>query len=175
MPIVPHPPTPSPKILIFFLLVLAFSAVGWAAENHYQLYLSGPSVSKHFHPYHDQFNDFHWGLGVEAYRLKKHWLLGVNGHYMFNDSTGRPSYWIGVVPGYFAGSRKSLWGALELIVGGLKKAEYNHNRFSPFAMPYLTVGFNRVGLNVLYIPAIARLTAPILLVQLKVQVYPFHL
>ncbi len=163
------------KVLLIFLLVLALSQLGWPEGDRCLLYLSGPSVSKHFHPYHDQFNDFHWGIGAEAYRLKRHWLLGVNGHYMFNDSTGRPSYWIGAVPGYFVGKRKSLWGALELIVGGLKKVEYNHNRFSLFAMPYLTVGFNRVGLNVLYIPAVARLTAPILLVQVKILVCPFHL
>jgi len=163
------------KILLFFWLVLAFSVLGWAAESRYLLHLTGPSVSKHFNAYHDQFNDFHWGLGIEAYYKKNNWLLGVNGHYMFNDSTGRPSYWIGVAPGYFVGEQKKIWGSLAVIVGGLKKVEYNQGRFSFFALPYLTMGYHRIGLNVGYIPRIVHVTNPILLVQLKILVFPFHL
>ena len=115
------------------------------------------------------------GLGVEAYLRLGHWLVGGNVHFMFNDSNDRPAYWIGVAPGYMIGGQKYLWGSLALIVGGLKKAEYNGGKFSAFALPYLTVGFNRVGLNVGYIPRIAGVSMPILLVQLKLLVYPFHL
>ena len=93
---------------------------------------------------------------------------------MFNDSNDRAAYWIGVASGYLAGDPKKLWGSLAVIVGGLKKEWYNHGRFSLFALPYLAVGFNRLGLNVDYIPRVHGVTAPILLVQLKFLVCPWR-
>jgi len=158
----------------FVLLGLVFSTAGLSGEGRYLLHLSGPSVSKHFGPYHDRFNDFHLGLGVEAYCKKGRWLFGGNGHFMFNDSNGRTSYWVGIAPGYFIGDQKKIWGSLAIIVGGLKKAEYNEGRFSLFGLPYLTVGYNRIGLNIGYIPRIVHVTYPILLLQLKILIYPFQ-
>jgi len=159
---------------LLLFLCLAAPAAGFGGAGSGVVYLSGPSLSKHFHPYGSQLNDFHLGLGVEAYYRKHNWLLGGNGHFMFNDSNDRTSFWIGVAPGYFVGAQAKLWAALALIAGGLKKAEYNGGRFSFFALPYLTVGYNRVGLNVGYIPRIDNVTRAILLVQLKVLVYPFR-
>jgi hypothetical protein len=153
---------------------MASSTIGFASEGRCLIYLTGPSVSKHYLPYNDRFSNFHLGLGVEAYFQKGRWLLGGNGHFMFNDSNDRAAYWIGVAPGYMAGNPKKLWGSLAVIAGGLKKAWYNGGRFSLFALPYLCVGFNRAGLNIGYIPRIHGVTAPILLVQLKLLVYPLR-
>jgi hypothetical protein len=154
---------------------MAVSASGLPGQQErFLVYLTGPSLSRHFHPYHDRFNDLHLGVGVEAYLCKNRLLLGVNGHYMFNDSMDRPSYWVGVAPGYFTGRQKKWWAALALVAGGLKKHEYNRGRFSLFALPYLTVGFKRAALNIGFIPRIAGVTNPILLVQLKVLAYPFR-
>jgi len=159
-----------------FLLLLGLAlAPAWlSGQNRFLVHLTGPSLSRHFGPYYDKFNDFHLGLGVEAYYRKNHWLLGGNGHFMFNDSNDRASYWIGIAPGYFVGDQKKLWGSLAVVVGGLKKHEYNEGRFSLFALPYLTFGYNRIGLNIGYIPKIVNVTHPILLAQLKVLVYPFN-
>lgn len=157
----------------FLLLVLA-AAAAFPGDGRFLAYLTGPSVSKHYLPYNDRFNNFHWGLGVEAYFQRGRWLIGGNGHYMFNDSNERAAYWIGVAPGYMAGDPKKLWGSLAVVAGGLKKDWYNDGRFSLFALPFLAVGFNRLGLNIAYIPRIARVTAPILLVQLKLLVYPWR-
>ncbi len=156
------------------LLVLAAPAMVFPREGRLLVHLTGPSLSKHFHPYDDQFNNFHLGLGVETYLQKGHWLIGANGHFMFNDSNDRTSYWIGLAPGYWLGDLKKMWGSLAVIMGGLKKAEYNQGRFSVFALPYLTLGFNRIGLNFGYIPRIVGVTEPILLVQLKLLFYPFR-
>jgi hypothetical protein len=159
--------------ILSLLLGLLVSPAGLMGENQYLIHLTGPSLTKHFGPYHDQFNDFHLGLGVEAYYRKNHWLFGCNGHFMFNDSNGRTAYWIGIVPGYFVGNQKKLWGSLAVIVGGIKKNEYNEGRFSFFGLPYITVGYGRIGLNAGYIPKIVNVTYPILIFQLKILVYPF--
>lgn len=162
------------NLLLLLLLGLALAPAWLSGQERFLVYLTGPSLSRHFSPYHDRFNDFHLGLGVEAYFRKNRLLLGVNGHYMFNDSNNRTSCWIGVAPGYFVGTQKKLWAALAAVVGGLKKHEYNNGRFSLFALPYLTIGYNRIGLNIGYIPKISNVTCPILLVQLKILVYPFR-
>ena len=161
---------------LFFLLLLglALAPAGLPGQGRCLVYLTGPSFSRHFSPYHDRLNELHLGLGVEAYYRKKHLLLGGSGHFMFNDSNNRTSYWIGMAPGYFVGVQKKFWAALAAVVGGLKKHEYNNGRFSFFALPYLTIGCNRIGLNIGYIPRISSVTCPILLVQLKVLVYPFR-
>ena len=162
------------KISFFLLLASALSPVGLAGQGNCLVYLTGPSFSRHFSPYHDRLNELHLGLGVEAYFKKNHLLLGGSGHFMFNDSNNRTSCWIGMAAGYFVGAQKKLWAALTAVVGGLKKHEYNNGRFSFFALPYLTIGCNRIGLNIGYIPRISSVTCPILLVQLKVLVYPFQ-
>jgi len=129
-------------------------------------------VSQHFGPYRGQLNDLHLGIGVEAYRGGRHWRIGCSGHYMFNDSKDRAAYWLGVAPGYFVGNQRKLWASLALVAGGLKKAEYRDGRFSIFAMPFLAVGYNRVALNVAYIPRIVDVSYPVLLIQIKVLVLP---
>jgi hypothetical protein len=157
-----------------FLLIVLAAAAAFPSAGRFLAYVTGPSVSKHYLPYNDRFNNFHLGLGVEAYFQKGRFLIGGNGHFMFNDSNDRAAFWIGVAPGYMAGNQEKLWASLAVIAGGLKKAEYNGGRFSAFALPYLAMGFNRVGLNVGYIPRIRGVTAPILLVQLKFLAYPWR-
>jgi|GEM_PF-1682396 len=162
------------SLLFLLLLDLALAPARLSGQGSCLVHLTGPSLSRHFSPYYDRFNDFHLGLGIEAYFKNNHLLLGGNCHFMFNDSNNRTSYWIGVAPGYFVGAQKKLWGSLAAVVGGLKKHEYNNGRFSLFALPYLSIGFNRIGLNVGYIPKISSVTCPILLAQLKVLLYPFQ-
>lgn len=154
-------------------LILAAAAAGLSGDDTWQVFLSGPSWTYHFSRHNSYLNNLHSGVGVEAHRRLGRWLLGANGHYMFTDSNNRPSWWIGVAPGYLAGDAKKLWGSLAAVVGGLKKFEYNGNRFSLFALPYAAVGFGRLGLNVAYVPSVAG-TTPFLLVQIKVLVFPFR-
>ena len=161
------------KSILLLLLGLAAAAPAFADAGRCLVFLTGPSVSKHFHPYDDRFNNSHMGLGIEAYYRKNRWLLGGSGHFMLNDSNDRSSYWIGVVPGYLVGGQDKLWGSLAVVAGGLKKAEYHHGRFSLFSLPCLALGYNRIALNIAYIPRIAGVTEPILLVQVKVLLYPF--
>jgi hypothetical protein len=154
------------------LLALLAAPAGLPGKSPYLLYLNGPSLSKHFGPYHRQLNDFHLGLGIEAFHKKNRWLLGCHGHFMFNDSKDKPAYWLGLAAGYLMGDPKKLWGSLAVIGGGIKKNEYNQGRFSFFGLPYLSLGYGRIGLNAGYIPKIAKVSYPLLIFQLKILVYP---
>ena len=157
---------------VVLVLWLVGAAAGLRGEKAWQVFLTGPSWTRHFSAYNAHLNNLHLGIGVEACRLQGRWLLGVNGHYMFTDSNDRPSWWIGAAPGYLAGNPKKLWGTLAVVVGGLKKFEYNGNRFSLFALPYAAFGYGRLGLNVAYLPRVAG-TTPVLLVQAKLLLFFF--
>lgn len=153
---------------VFFrwMLLLTLVATPLHAAKCATLFLNGPSLSKHFRSWHSEVRDFHWGVGAEYYRGRR-WFYGLNGHAMFNDSMGRLAYWIGVAGGYRLGRTNRFWLEPSLMAGGIKKHEYRQGRFAPFALPYLALGWKRVGLNVVLIPRIAGVTQPILLVQVK--------
>lgn len=159
---------PTTRRAVLALLLLG-AAAGLRGETGWRVFLSGPSWTHHFTAYNSYLNNLHLGIGAEACRRQGRWLLGVNGHYMLADSNRRPSWWIGAAPGYLAGDPQKLWGSLAVVVGGLKKFEYNGNRFSLFALPYAAVGCGRLGLNLAFVPSVAG-TTPFLLVQVKVLV-----
>jgi hypothetical protein len=162
------------KILTLLIILCLYQAVFPATRAHrFSFYINGPSITKHFDPYHREYNDFHPGIGGEFYFHNKKWIIGLNGHYMFKDSFDRKAYWIGLVNGISLGNYKRLWFEPFIIIGGLKKAEYNYGKFGFFAMPFLSVGYNRFGINIGYIPKLQNITFPILLVQIKIRVARF--
>ena len=120
------------NLLLLLLCGLVLAPARLPGQERFLVYLTGPSLSRHFHPYHDRFNDLHLGLGVEAYLKKNRLLLGVNGHYMFNDSMDRPSCWVGVAPGYFFGVQNKWWASLAAVAGGLEKARVQPRTLFPF-------------------------------------------
>jgi hypothetical protein len=163
------------KILIFlFSLLLAVSLQ--PAEKRYSLFINGPSYSKHFSKYDKYFNNFHLGLGVEAdYRLERNWFLGGHIHYMFKDSAEKKAYWGGLTIGkilWGRGRRHGFWAEPALIIGMMKKAEYNLGKLGFFVMPIFSVGYKFIALNAVYIPKITALNIPyhIALVQIKLRV-----
>jgi hypothetical protein len=155
---------------VVFIFFFRLEATQPAQTGRFSVYINGPSISKHFDRYYSDYNDFHPGIGGEFYYHKKRWTVGFNGHYMFKDSSFQKSYWFGVVNGITFGNRKKFWIEPSIIAGGIKKAEYNDGKFGIFAMPLLSVGYNRLGFNIAYIPYLRNMTYPILLVQIKIQV-----
>jgi hypothetical protein len=149
-------------LLLFFNRTLA-------ARAHYSIYLNGPSTSKHFDPYRRQFNYFHPGIGGELYFYSGRLLWGFHGHFMMKDSLNNSAYWTGFVVGWSLGNKNKIWLEPFVIIGGIKKNEYNGGKFGPFALPVLSVGYKRIGFNLCYIPKLRRVTYPILLVQIKVR------
>ncbi|MCX6580231.1 MAG: hypothetical protein NT166_08605 [Candidatus Aminicenantes bacterium] len=149
-------------------IIIAFSPA-LAARAHYSFYLNGPSISKHFDPYHRQFKDFHPGIGGEFYFYSGRLLWGFHGHFMIKDSRNNSAYWTGFVVGWSLGNKNKMWFEPFIIIGGIKKNEYNGGKFGPFALPVLSVGYKRIGFNLCYIPKLRRVTYPILLVQIKVR------
>ncbi len=152
------------------ILLLALASAPFSAATRPALHLNGPSLSRHFDAWHGEVRDFHWGLGAECRLESGRWFYGLHGHLMFNDSRGRAAGWVGAAGGFRLGRSRRLWLEPSLVAGGICKHEYRSGRFSPFALPYLAVGWNRVGLNVALVPRISGVTQPILLLQLKARV-----
>jgi hypothetical protein len=132
-----------------------------------EFFISGPSITKHFWPYPINANDFHLGIGTEFYFYRKSWNYGLNAHWMINDSVNQPAYWAGLTGGYVWGNQKKFWLNPLILIGLIKKGEYNQGKFSPFGLPLLAVGYHRLGLNIAYIPKIPHITYPILIIQVK--------
>jgi hypothetical protein len=162
-------------IVISAVFILFFPRTAFPATpaHRFSIYINGPGISKHFDPYHREYNDFHPGIGGEFYFHSKKWTIGLNGHYMFKDSSDQNAYWIGLVNGISLGNKNKLWVEPFILIGGLKKAEYNYGKFSFFAMPFLSVGYNRIGINIVYIPKLQDIIYPVLLVQIKIKVLQF--
>ncbi|MDQ1354245.1 MAG: hypothetical protein QG657_4554 [Acidobacteriota bacterium] len=140
-----------------------------AARAHYSIYLNGPSISKHFDPYRRHYNYFHPGIGGELYFYSGRLLWGFHGHFMMKDSLNNSAYWTGAVVGWSLGNKNKWWLEPFIIIGGIKKNEYNAGKFGPFALPVLSLGYKRIGINLCYIPKLPRVTYPILLVQIKLR------
>jgi hypothetical protein len=157
-------------VFILFLHSISFPAT---PTDKFSIYINGPSISKHFDPYYHDYRDFHPGLGGEFYYQKKKWIIGFNGHYMFKDSSDQKAYWFGLVNGISIGNKKKLWLEPFILIGGIKKAEYNSGNFGFFAMPFLSMGYNCVGFNIAFIPKLTNITYPVLLVQIKIKVFQF--
>lgn len=160
-------------IIIIGILSLSDSTYAAQTKNYWSLYISGPSVSKHFDPYHNQYNDFHPGIGAELYYHHNRWFFGVNGHYMLKDSTDLKAYWMGGVTGFLLGKPRKIWIEPFVLIGGIKKAEYQNGQFAFFAIPCLSFGYNGIAVNVVYIPKLNGVTYPILLMQIKIRLAIF--
>lgn len=158
------------RFLLFALLALA--ALDGFAAARLHVFLNGPSLTKHLGEncaYAATLNDFHWGVGVEIVRLSRRWAWGVHGHYMGRDSTNRSACWLGVTGGPFWGRLSRFWFSPALLLGGIRKREYASGRFAPFALPFLSAGYGRIGLNFTLIPPLPRNHYWIPLLQIKVR------
>lgn len=156
-------------MISFFLLCSSIFHLKASKNPDQELILIGPSISKHFNtPY--EFNQWHPGIGGEFRFMFKKWKLGIYGYYMSKDSNNRHAYWGGVTTGYFIGSNHSLWCEPFIIIGGIKKHEFHSGQFGFFALPVLSLGYQRFGINIGFIPTIPEVTNPVLIVQFKFKI-----
>lgn len=139
------------------------------AKTH--IYINGPSVSKHLFNHEGTLNEWHPGIGAELQRFFGNWFLGVNGHYMSEDSNMHFAYWACLSGGYRFGKLNGLWGELSLIAGGLKKKEYQNGRLSFFGLPVVSVGYKWFGINISYIPQRYRINEGLIVFQLKIRIH----
>lgn len=160
--------------LLVTVLILLFGSLGGNqlnAKTSLSAYLIGPSFSKHTMetPYWD-FNEFHPGAGGELQLSLNRWVLGFHGYYMAEDSNRNESFWTGFTAGYRFGRTDKFWCQPFLLLGGMKKHEYQDGEFSPFAIPVLGVGYKWLGINIAFIPRLSQVTEPLFIFQLKVRV-----
>jgi hypothetical protein len=167
---------PMKKLFIpitFFLILSLTGTYNLHPLENPSISIIGPSFSKHFATSYSGFNYFHPGIGGEFQTSFKKWIFGFHGYYMFKDSLDHKAYWTGITAGYRFGSKQKLWCEPFMIIGGIKKMEYHSGKFGFFALPVLSIGYNRFGFNVGYIPKIPNVTNPILIVQAKLRLLSF--
>jgi hypothetical protein len=125
-----------------------------------QLFVTGPSVSKHFGSSVD-FNEFHPGIGIE-YNTKNFKFMG---HHVFKDSRNRPLTYAGVA--YVKTFNKGDWWA-ELGIGG--GAVHRRGRLRLTPIPVVSGGYKKVGINLVYVPkGIFESRASVFIVQTKIK------
>ena len=155
---------------VMFCFIIISCAMNLSTHERVSVYLIGPSVSKHFEPSSPNLNEFHPGVGSELQLTLKHWVLGFHGYYMIEDSHYDEAFWMGLTAGYRIGKKKKFWAEPTLIVGGMKKKDYQSGKFSFFALPVLSVGYKFIGFNLGYIPKISDISKPILIFQIKLRI-----
>lgn len=139
------------------------SGVDWEARA------TGPMFTKHWgSPV--PTNDVHMGAGGEiGARWPNGFGLAAGGHYMANDSMGNPAMWGGVTPSYMMGNPDGFWVDPGVMVGMMKKQDYNDGQISPFALPRLGMGYGPVRVDMGYIPPVGSNKSSVGLLQLGLQ------
>lgn len=160
-----------PIIAILILLIIPIAAGRLNGKGHLIIHINGPSYSKHFWEMDPYLINWHLGVGVEcSYPVGRHWRAGLHSHYMIKDSTGLTAWWGGAACGYLIGDPNRFWMQPELMIGIIKKQEYFQGTPSFFGLPFLSVGYNLAGLNLVFIPKVFDIPCPILMVQIKLRV-----
>ncbi len=156
-------------ILIFFCLLI--STLFLHAGKNTSLSFIGPTFSKHLAPASPCLNEFNIGFGAEFNVNLSKVLLGGHGYYMMEDSHNKQAFWIGLTAGYLVGKKVIFWVEPTLLIGGMKKQEYFSGKFSFFALPIISIGYDSFGFNFGYIPGIKKTHRSIVLFQLKIRIF----
>jgi hypothetical protein len=161
---------PYNRIALCFIIALIVNTC-LRAENKLNIFINGPSYTKHFVESDSKFVNFHVGVGFEFDKvLHKKWLWGGHFHFMFNDSANYTAYWGGPTIGYLIGNRKGLWLQPILIAGVMKKNEYFNGKLHPFCLPFISMGYRSLGFNISIIPPIQDNPSWILMLQIKARI-----
>ena len=139
------------KILLI-LVSLIFSQHVFA--DSFNLIVNGKAI----HENKKNFNEENWGLGFEYnFTEKENWVNFINGGY-FKDSLFNTSKYLGggSKRRYLLGEDKDGWH-LDLGLTAFIMTRKDYNNEQPFigALPYVSIGTNKVAINATYIPAIS--------------------
>lgn len=166
-------------IMVAFAALLLISIVGDirpAQAQGLSLIINGKSI--HIDPpATSNFNEKNWGLGVQydLAPVQEHWIpfLSASG---FSDSNRQRSYYAG---GGIARrfSMTSIHKDLHLDAGiiGFVMTRKDYNNNDPFtgALPVISVGTERVAVNITYIPRVHPKIVPLWFFQLKISLENF--
>lgn len=136
-----------------FLIFLSFCFSQFVFADSFNLIINGKAI----HENKKNYNEENWGLGFEYnFEEKKNWINFINGGF-FKDSVFNTSKYLG------AGSKRrfslddnSNWH-IDLGVAAFVMTRKDYKNEQPFfgVLPYVSIGTNKVAINVTYIPAVS--------------------
>jgi len=161
------------RLIIFASAFAAFIAAPARAEQ-WSLLLNGKAVHLE-KPAGTHYNEENWGAGVQYdfNMTDSSWIPFVSAS-GFKDSNGNPSYYAGggTMRRFSSGEGKN---SLHLDAGvvAFLMTRKNYRNGSPFPglLPVVSIGSDRVALNITYIPKVDPKLVPILFFQLKVGIF----
>lgn len=154
--------------LFLFLVPIIFIQAAHAGELHFVL--NGKSIHINKIP-SENLNERNYGAGFqyEFNRINKNWVPFLNAG-GFTDSYDKPSYYVG--GGFFhrySLSRNFLNLHFDAGLTGfvMTKEDVNDNEPFPGILPMVSIGNERVALNITYIPKITDIGTDLWFMQLK--------
>ena len=154
-------------------LFLAFGATP-ASADQWSLLLNGKAIHLE-NPPGTNYNEKNWGVGLEYdFTLKDSKWRPFLTSSSFKDSNKNPSHYAGggVMRRYaFSEKKDSIHIDIGLVVFAMiRKDSKNGNPF-PGVLPVISLGTDRVALNVTYIPGVDPKLIPLLFLQVKVGIF----
>ena len=140
--------------LRFFIFLLALSLSPQVYADSVQLIINGKSI----HDEKKNFNESNTGIGFEYdFEEKDKWINFVNGGF-FKDSLSNTSKYLGggSKRRFMLGQRVDSWH-IDLGISAFMMTRKDHKNYQPFfgALPYFSIGTNRVAINATYIPSVS--------------------
>jgi hypothetical protein len=161
-------------LLLLVLVVAAASRTARADELH--LIVNGKAIHLDSQP-GTRYNESNWGAGFQYdfERSASDWVPFITAS-GFSDSNENPSYYAG--GGWLKRSDFSFAGAplhadVGVVAFAMWRRDFNGGQAFPGVLPVLSVGGERVALNVTYIPKVDPKMVPILFFQLKLKLSDF--
>ncbi len=152
-----------------WLLVVLLGWSGLAGAGELHLVVSGKAI----HLDEGDYNENNWGLGFEYdFTPRGRWIPFVTGA-SFLDSNKDVSNYLGGG----AKHRQDLGSGWHLDAGVLAflmtRKDYRDNRPFPGVLPFVSLGTERVALNITYIPRVQQKTTPLFYFQLMFRLARF--
>jgi len=157
-------------ILCLMPLLLAFGAAPVCADQR-SLLLNGKAIHLE-KPAGTDYNEQNWGAGVQYdfVSADSKWrpFLTVSG---FKDSNKNPSYYAGggtMRRFAFGTDKNSLHLDAGVVVFAMTRRDFKNGNPFPGVLPVISLGTDRVALNITYIPKVDPKLIPLLFLQLKI-------
>jgi hypothetical protein len=165
--------TTSRKIQRWTMIATAVAALmsAPAQADQWSLLINGKAIHLE-NPAGTDFNEDNWGAGLQYdfNMTKGKWVpfISASG---FKDSNGNPSYYAGggTVRRFFFGKEKNSVHLDAGVVAFLMiRKDYKNGDAFPGVLPVVSVGTDRVAVNITYIPKVDPKMVPIVFFQLKI-------
>lgn len=151
-------------------LPLVFSAAPVCADQ-WSLLLNGKAIHLE-KPAGTDYNEQNWGAGVQydftSADSKWRPFLTVSG---FKDSNKNPSYYAGggtMRRFAFGTDKNSLHLDAGVVVFAMTRRDFKNGNPFPGVLPVISLGNDRVALNITYIPKVDPKLIPLLFLQIKI-------